>query len=89
MAITPRVYIDFDRDGSWTEVTAYIETAATIGGMSVVDNRIADIGTCTLRAINTDRRWSPDNAGSPYYPYLLPNRPVKIEATDGVTTWPV
>lgn len=87
--ITAKVYIDFDRDGTWTDVTAYVETAGTLSGMTVVDARIADIGTCVLRAINTDRRWSPDNAGGPYYPYLLPNRPVKIEATDGVTTWPI
>lgn len=87
--ITPKVYIDFERDGSWTDVSAYIETVGTLGGMSVVDQRIADIGTCVLRAINTDRRWSPDNAAGPYYPYLLPLRPVKVEATDGSTTWPI
>jgi len=40
-----------------------------------------EAGTCTVRVIDTDGSWNPQNVNSIYYPYLTPLRKLRVAAT--------
>lgn len=47
-----------------------------------------EAGTCTVRIIDPDSYFNPQNTASPYYPYVIPLRKLRISATTGgVTNW--
>lgn len=91
MATTVSVEVDFTNDGTWVDITAYVLHVKTSQG--ILEDRpdllTAGIGTLTLILNNKDKRFSPAYTSGPYYGNLLPNRPVRLRATDGVTTWDV
>jgi hypothetical protein len=47
-----------------------------------------EAGVCTVKIIDPDSYFSPQNTASPYYPNVIPLRKLRISATaDGVTNW--
>lgn len=72
--ITP--YVDTIVMPARTQIGATAETTGDPAGGSLVLN-------------DADRRWTPGNVLSPYYPHLVPGRRVWIEDTIGYHTYPV
>lgn len=62
------VAIDFENNGSWTDVSAYFKTATIKRGSSRVESPIIryEAGTCELTLDNSDRRFDPTNENGPY-----------------------
>lgn len=92
MTTTFLVQIDFDNDGSFAtagdDISAYvIEVPSIEVGMATPRDRVAAGGRATIVVNNEDMRFSPEYASGAYYGKLLPGRPVRIQATDGVDTW--
>jgi len=81
---------DWANTGSWTDESANVLNAHIRSGFpagaSPFDT-VADVGTCTLTLNNEARRYSPDNMSGPLYGNLLPRRPMRARATDGISTW--
>lgn len=42
-----------------------------------------ETGSCVVRVIDTTGAWNPQNTSSPYYPYLVPLRKLRVSATTG------
>jgi hypothetical protein len=42
-----------------------------------------EAGTCVVRVLDTTGAWNPQNTLSPYYPYLVPLRKLRVSATTG------
>lgn len=87
-----KVFIDWDNDGfaAGDEITAYALDVQTRAGMgSEITRRVADVGELTIRLNNADKRFSPTNASSPLFGKLKPNLPVRVQVTDGATTWTI
>jgi hypothetical protein len=42
-----------------------------------------EAGSCVVRVIDTTGAWNPQNTSSPYYPYLVPLRKIRVSATTG------
>jgi hypothetical protein len=99
MAISFRVRIAWNgtfgsfAGGVYDDVTAFVrdDPPVTIRrGFQEDKDRIAAIGTAYLTLDNSDRRFTPKNDSGPLYGYILPQRPIVIEASpDGFagTTW--
>jgi hypothetical protein len=69
----------------WTDVTAFVQAWHIKRGRQKELDRI-DAGTATVRLNNSDRRFDPTHASSPYAPNVLPMRRIRISATHvGVT----
>lgn len=89
------VAIDWDNDGSFAttgdDISAYVHEVSVETGIKsdLLTDRIAQVGQCVLRLNNSDRTFSPLNSAGAYYGKLLPDRPVRVQITDGVTTWPL
>jgi hypothetical protein len=43
-------------------------------------------GTAIVRVLDPDGAWNPQNTSSPYYPYLVPLRKIRISATTSTTS---
>lgn len=91
MSYQVTVAIDWDNDGSFAtagdDITAYVIGCQISAGFTDELRHVADIGQCYLTLDNQDRRFSPQNSSGPYYGKLLPSRPIRVSASDGVTTW--
>ena len=46
-----------------------------------------EAGTCTVRVIDTDGSWNPQNVNSIYYPFLTPLRKLRVAATFAGTSY--
>lgn len=88
-----KFYVDWDNDNdfgdAYEDVTAYVRDARWSIGMSKPNQLVGDEARLDLIMVNTDKRFSPEYASSPYYGEMLPQRRVKIEATLGTVTYPV
>ena len=42
-----------------------------------------ETGSCVVRVLDTTGAWNPQNTSSPYYPYLVPLRKLRVSATTG------
>jgi hypothetical protein len=89
-------------DRIWTDVSDYVELAAdvTINGGRGDERSTADANQLSLTLDNSDGRFTPFRAASPYYPYVKLDRPIRVRATpvDGpererflgyVNNWPI
>jgi hypothetical protein len=89
------VCVDWDGNGNFTtsgdDISAYVHGVGTASGVfdDLLMGRISAIGNCTISLNNTDRRFTPLNADSPYFGKMIPNKEVRVRITDGTTTWPV
>jgi len=90
------VCVDWDKDGSYAtagdDITAYVEQVdcpqqGLYGGQQSGIDNVAAIGTLKITLDNMDKRFSPRNTSGPLYGKLKGNRPVRVQVTDGVTTW--
>lgn len=77
----------------WTDVSTYVQTAGDNGAGPMVIQRgkqfelnRTEAGECRLSLSNVDRRFEPEYSGSPYYPFVLPMRRLRVTATDTVPT---
>lgn len=71
---------------TWTDVTAYVISLSTRRGRSDALGRI-EAGTAQLVLDNSDRRFDPTFASSPYAPNVRPMKKLRISATYGATTY--
>lgn len=71
---------------TWTDVTAYVVSFSTRRGRSDALGRI-EAGTATLVLDNSDRRFDPTFAASPYYPNVVPMKKIRISATYASITY--
>lgn len=76
--------------GGWTDITDYVnEISGQLRGRSYEIGE-AETGSVTLNLDNSDGRFTPERPGSPYYPYIIPSRPIRVRgtnmATDNVAT---
>ncbi|MET9506925.1 LamG domain-containing protein [Streptomyces flavidovirens] len=62
---------------TWTDITPYVDAVTITRGAS---DELSEIqpGTATLRLDNADGRFTPGNSGSPYYPYVRRNAPIRV-----------
>ena len=83
MTITWKIYIDFDRDGSFAtandEVTSYVIDAHWRIGMRNAFQLTSDEAELTMTLKNKDKRFSPENTGGTYYGKLKPQLPIKVD----------
>lgn len=82
-----RVRCDWDRDGAMTQTyddisDRVIETEWSLG-MYMPYQEIADEARLEMTLVNTDRRFSPEYAGSPLFGLVAPGVPVEVELIDG------
>ena len=92
MTITFLFEVDWANNGSWIDESAQVLLARVASGFKEgvpLTERVAAVGTCSLTLDNSSQRYSPDYASGPLYGNLLPRRPIRVRATDGVTTWTV
>lgn len=88
--ITFQVHLDFDADGAFTaddDITPFVKSIDIASGIRDPLAHSAAPGVYTLTVNNADRRFSPAYTGGPYYGRLLPNRPLRIQVTDGALIW--
>jgi hypothetical protein len=90
MPTTCTIAIDWDRNNNFTDV--YDDVTARLMKVNwslgihkeYADKAENSMLTMTLR--NDDRLYSPDNAASPLFGKVAPQRPVRIQSFDGTTT---
>ena len=84
------IAVDWDRNGDYSsaqdDVTNRVIAATWFLGMRKPFQDTADNAALTLTLDNTDRLFSPENASSPLFGKLVPQRPVRIQSNDGTTT---
>ena len=86
MTTTWKVEVDWNRDGSYSEVTDYATKVQWFLGFRAPYMGTASEGFLHLTLNNADKRFSPENNGSPLYGNLAPLRPVRVTSDDGSTT---
>lgn len=64
----------------WTDITPYVDLAAGLTITRGAQEELADTqpGTCSLTLDNSDGRFSPGRASSPYYPNVKKNVPLRV-----------
>lgn len=71
-----------------TEITSSVSRVFVQRGRQRVLEQF-EVGQAIIELIDTDGRWNPANASSPFYPNVLPMRQVKLIAQYNGTTYPV
>lgn len=70
----------FDASPTWVNVTADLDlevaTTVDLGGSDIAG--AAEVGRAVLTFRNWDGRYDPDNPLSPYYPYIVADKPIRI-----------
>ena len=86
MTTTWTIAIDWDRNGNYgntyDDVTSHVISANWFLGMRQAYQEIADNSTLTLVLDNTDKRYSPENSGSPLHGQVVPFRPIRIQSNN-------
>lgn len=82
-----KVLIDFDNNATYAhDVSDFVLQQATFEHGIEPYERVADESAADLVLDNTDRRFSPENTLSPYYPNVRPNIRIKL-VFNTVTLW--
>lgn len=78
-----------DTGPTWVDITAWVEMSHPVTVTRGRQDEVSTVqpGTLTLTLDNTDGRFTPGHAGSPYFPAVTLQRPIKVTWTDGATTW--
>lgn len=68
---------------TWTEVSSFVSTPQKVTITRGASDELAETqpGTASLALDNSDGRFTPGNAASPYYPFVRRNTPVRIAVT--------
>jgi hypothetical protein len=74
---------------TWTDITSYVNRQAGVSFQRGRQHSLqrSQAGTLTLRLANTDGRFDPGNASSPYYPYVQVNTPIRVSGLIGGTPY--
>jgi hypothetical protein len=64
---------------AWQDVTSFCQGAATSRGRSFELDRM-ETGRCDFELKNLGGEFQPENDESPYYPWVIPTRPVRLRA---------
>jgi hypothetical protein len=77
--------------GVWTDVTAYVAAEAKVSARVGRSTEFDDVNaaTCTLVLRNDDGRFTPDSAGSPYYPDVIEGRRLRVTVTKSAVDYPL
>jgi hypothetical protein len=75
----------------WTDVTTYVSASSKVTGRFGRSTEFDDVGpsTCTLILRNDDGRFTPDSAGSPYYPDVIEGRRIRVTVTESAVDYPL
>jgi hypothetical protein len=74
---------------TWSaDITSYVRSWSTQRGTQRELQRV-EAGMATITLNNRSGRFTPMNTSSPYYPYLLPMRRIRIRATWNAVTYPI
>lgn len=76
----------FTATPTWTDVTAYTRQVSINRGKASLFDRMS-AGTCSVVLNNNDGRFDPNNTLSPYAPYVLPMRQIRVTATHSAVTY--
>lgn len=76
----PNNAFDLDSAVTWTDVTSYCRSVHVARGRSREQDHF-EPGTISVELDNRDMRFSPENSGSPYFPYVRPNKRVRVRAS--------
>lgn len=90
MPTTFSVEFDWNQNGTWVDESSELLHVSLKMGMAEgapITDVVAQTGRCTITLDNSTQRYSPEYNGGALYGKLLPRRPVRVRATDGVTTW--
>jgi hypothetical protein len=86
MTVTRKVYFDWDKDGSFTDMSASVISVSGTIGRADWKSRVAEVGICMIELKNDLRHFTPENAASPYFGQMVPDIPVRVEVEDGLGT---
>lgn len=91
MTLSYTVHVDWNADGDYSDanenITEYVKDWSVTLGVQDPRARVADVGTLTLTVDNQTKLFSPAYSSGALYGKLLPGKPVRVQVTDGVTTW--
>jgi hypothetical protein len=75
----------------WTDVTTYVSATNKVSVRAGRTTEFDDVGpsTCTLVLRNDDGRFTPDSAGSPYYPDVIEGRRIRVTVTESAVDYPL
>ncbi|MFZ3558169.1 hypothetical protein [Streptomyces sp. BH055] len=67
---------------TWTDITDYVDVVQGVAITRGASDELSETqpGTATLTLDNSDGRFTPGNTGSPYYPYVRQNVPIRVSA---------
>ena len=89
MTTTWTIAVDWERtgdfNGTYDDITDYVMDARWFNGFRRPYQDVADEQMLSLSLNNSDKRFSPENAGSPLADDLAPFRPVRLQSNDGTT----
>jgi hypothetical protein len=78
----------FAPDGDWCDITAYVADGSTKRGRQYEVDQFQS-GTCSLTLRASTRLFDPDNTASPFRPYLIPMRQIRVSAVWNSVRYPV
>jgi hypothetical protein len=94
MLMAPLVDVAFataplDPNPVWTDITRYCDfTAAIAIGRGRADERSQIVpGSCAITVDNSDARFTPNNASSPYYPGVRKSRRIRVRVASVDTNY--
>ncbi|MEU9793836.1 hypothetical protein AB0E27_24945 [Streptomyces sparsogenes] len=67
----------------WTDITGFVDFGAGVSITRGAADELSDIqaGTCSLTLSDADGRFTPGRTGSPYYPNVKKNTPIRVLVT--------
>lgn len=86
--VTPVVEVDFAGTGTWTDITPWVRVADRITITRGRGDEQSEVKPATMSLVldNRDRRFTPLNASSPYYPNVRKGVPIRAAVVvSGVT----
>ncbi|GGS87687.1 hypothetical protein GCM10010156_52760 [Planobispora rosea] len=97
---TPLVEVDFELNGTWTDITAYVRVADRITITRGRGDEQTEVRPGTLALVlNNDGRFTPGNPAPPYWPNVKKGRPIRVRVLHAggestrfhgyVNEWPV
>jgi hypothetical protein len=86
VTLTFLVEVDFLNNGTWTDITTYVEDLSITRGRTRETDSISP-GTLTLTLQNSGGRFTPGNASGAYYPSVKVNRPLRVSVNTGTQTY--
>ncbi len=85
MATKWKVEVDWNRDGTYSEVTEYVIEVQWFLGFRAPYMGTASEAYLHLTLNNADKRFSPEDSSGPLYGNLAPLRPLRVTSDDGST----